>query len=66
MSGEDFSNSASLEEIFQSFCAFGGGIKEPQPLMDGAKFSKFCRDTKLLDKKLTSIDVDIIFAQVKQ
>lgn len=55
-----------MEEIFQAFCAFGGGMKETVALMDGAKFSKFCRDTKLLDKKLTAIDVDIIFAQVKQ
>lgn len=55
----------NMENVFQSFCAFGGGLKETGALMDGAKFSKFCRDTKILDKKLTSTDADIIFAQVK-
>lgn len=33
--------------------------------MDNAKFAKFTRDCKLLDKKLTSTDVDIIFSRVK-
>ena len=33
--------------------------------MDGKTFAKFTKDTKLLDKKLTSTDVDIIFAKVK-
>ena len=56
-----------MEEVFHSFCAFGGGTAaESSPQMDGAKFSKFCRDMKLLDKKLTSTDVDIIFSQVKK
>ncbi len=55
----------TMEEAFQSFCAFGGGLKDSGALMDGAKFGKFCRDMKILDKKLTSIDADIIFAQVK-
>ena len=58
---------ATMEEIFHSFCAFGGGMSQDSvPQMDGAKFSKFCRDMQLLDKKLTAIDVDIIFAQVKK
>jgi hypothetical protein len=33
--------------------------------MDGAKLAKLCRDVKLLDKNLTSTDVDIIFSKVK-
>ena len=55
----------SLEETFQGFCAFGASSKDPIALMDGAKFAKLCRDTKLLDKKLTPTDVDIIFAKSK-
>lgn len=51
--------------MFRSFCTFGGGLHEEGIYMDGAKFGKFCRDTKILDKKLTSTDADIIFAQVK-
>ena len=33
--------------------------------LDGAKFSKLCRDAKLLGKHFGSIDVDIVFAKVK-
>ena len=53
----------SLENVFKQFCAFGAG--GAAAMMDGAKFAKLCRDTKLLDKKLTSTDVDIIFAKAK-
>lgn len=59
------SGATTLEEVFQTFCAFGGGMKDSCDQMDNVKFSKFCRDMKLLDKKLTAIDVDIMFAQVK-
>jgi hypothetical protein len=54
-----------MEEKFKSFCAFGGGGSGGAPLMDGAKLAKLCRDVKLLDKSLTSTDVDIIFSKVK-
>lgn len=54
-----------LEQVFMSFCSFGAGSKEVVPLMDGAKFSRLFRDLKLLDKKLTVTDVDIIFAKAK-
>jgi hypothetical protein len=33
--------------------------------MDGKSFAKFAKDSKLLDKKLTATDVDLIFAKVK-
>lgn len=52
----------SLEDTFQDFCSFGA---KGSALMDGAKFAKLCKDTKLLDKKLTATDVDIIFAKSK-
>ena len=55
--------SRSLEDAFRQFCSFGD--KDSAPLMDGAKFAKMCRDTKLLDKKLTATDVDIIFTKAK-
>ena len=54
---------SELEHVFKSFCAFGA--KDSTLMMDNAKFSKLCRDTKILDKKLTSTDVDIIFTRVK-
>ncbi|EDO48995.1 predicted protein [Nematostella vectensis] len=50
-----------LHEIFKSFCAFGAGCKDAQPLMDNAKFAKLFRDLKIYDKKFTQIDSDIIF-----
>ena len=53
----------SLEDAFREFCSFGD--KDSAPLMDGSKFAKMCRDSKLLDKKLTATDVDIIFAKAK-
>ena len=56
--------SKSLEQVFRDFCAFGSG-KDTVPLMDNAKFAKLTRDTKVLDKKVTSTDVDIIFNKVK-
>lgn len=58
-------SSESLEDVFKSFCAFGSG-KDGAAMMDGAKFAKFCRDMKLLDKKFTQTDVDIIFSKCKQ
>jgi len=49
-----------MEEVFKSFCSFGAG-KDGSALMDNSKFAKLARDLKLLDKKLTATDVDIIF-----
>ena len=33
--------------------------------MDGAKFAKLCRDTKLLSRGFTPTDVDLFFAKVR-
>ena len=49
--------SVDLQQVFTSF-AKG---KE----MDGKSFAKFCKDTKMISKKLTTTDVDLIFAKVK-
>ena len=60
------SSGPTLGEVFRSFCTFGASSgKEAPPQMDNAKFAKLTRDCHLLDKKLTSTDVDIIFAKVK-
>ena len=34
--------------------------------MDGARFSKLCRDCRLLNRHFTAIDVDLIFAKTKK
>lgn len=47
-----------LVSLFQKYC----GAKAE---MDGKTFAKFAKDTKLLDKKLTTTDVDLIFAKIK-
>merc|ERR1719401_769807 len=47
---------ADLQHVFASFCG-----KERD--MDGKTFAKLCKDCKLLDKKLTATDVDLIFAK---
>lgn len=57
------SDDRSLEEIFNRFCSFGD--KGSAPRLDNFKFSKLCKDMKLLDKHLTTTDVDIIFSQCK-
>jgi len=54
-----------MEDVFKSFCAFGGHGASGPALMDGAKLAKLTRDVKLLDKNLTSTDIDIIFSKVK-
>jgi hypothetical protein len=33
--------------------------------MEGKSFAKLAKDCKLLDKKLTATDIDLIFAKVK-
>lgn len=53
---------SKLQDVFKSFCAFGGG-KDAAPLMDNSKWSKMFRDLKLYDKKFTSTDTDIIFSR---
>jgi DNA-binding phage protein len=47
----------SLQQVFTSFA----NGKE----MDGKTFAKLCKDCALLDKKLTTTDVDLIFAKIK-
>lgn len=58
---------ATLGEVFRSFCAFGDkdAAAKASPMMDGSKLAKMTRDLKLLDKHLTSTDIDIMFSKVK-
>ena len=50
-------SSNSIKQVFQ---AFAGGNE-----MDGKSFAKVAKDCGLLDKKLTSTDIDLIFAKIK-
>jgi hypothetical protein len=48
-------------DLFSIFQKYTKGAE-----MDGKTFAKFCKDTKLVDKKLTGTDVDLIFASIKE
>lgn len=53
------SSAGGLEAVFKKFTA-------GKATMDGKTFAKFAKDTKILDKKLTTTDIDLIFAKSKQ
>lgn len=55
--------SGPLHELFMRFCSFGDKSNSGQ--MDGVKFAKFSKETNLIDKNYTKIDVDLIFAKSK-
>ena len=48
----------TLLNVFNAFSTSGE--------MDGRQFAKFAKDCKLLDKKLTSTDIDIFFQKIKE
>ena len=50
-------DSHTLEDVYLAFA----GDKE----MDGKSFAKLSKDCNLLDKKLTSTDVDLVFAKIR-
>eukprot|EP01062_Namystynia_karyoxenos_P027180 TRINITY_DN20943_c0_g1_i1.p1 TRINITY_DN20943_c0_g1~~TRINITY_DN20943_c0_g1_i1.p1 ORF type:complete len:477 (+),score=107.35 TRINITY_DN20943_c0_g1_i1:90-1433(+) len=57
-------NMRMLEELFNSFCAFGAGQRGSAE-MDCAKFAKFCRDTGIIGRRFTPTDADLVFSKVK-
>mgnify|MGYP000965301212 CR=1 FL=1 len=46
-----------LQAVFKSYAA--------GPTMEGKQFAKLIKDSKILDKKVTSTDIDLIFAKIK-
>eukprot|EP01062_Namystynia_karyoxenos_P073731 TRINITY_DN70551_c0_g1_i1.p1 TRINITY_DN70551_c0_g1~~TRINITY_DN70551_c0_g1_i1.p1 ORF type:complete len:471 (+),score=111.34 TRINITY_DN70551_c0_g1_i1:99-1415(+) len=56
--------SRTLEELFNSFCAFGAGQRGCAE-MDIVRFAKFCRDTGLIGRRFTTTDADLVFSKVK-
>lgn len=51
-------DSSSLKQVFDSF-------NGKEKTMEGKVFAKMAKDCKLLDKKCTATDIDLIFAKVK-
>ena len=66
---------ATEEELFaafRTFAAFGAGSGTPkatgaisEPVLDGSRFAKCMRDSRLLGRNLTTTDVDLIFQRAK-
>jgi p25-alpha len=50
-----------LKRMFAEFAGFGSRAAAAD--MDGTKFFKLCKESKLLSKRFTAIDCDIIFAK---
>jgi hypothetical protein len=55
---ESSQKDAQLQAVFQSYSAGG--------TMEGKQFAKLMKDCKILDKKVTSTDIDLIFAKIKE
>ena len=53
---------ADLMSAFVEFASFGSRSVVQE--IDGAKFFKLCKETGLIDRRFTVIDVDLIFAKV--
>jgi len=53
----------SMYDLFLAFCNFGTRLEALE--MDGARFSKFCRDCRIVGRDLPSTEVDLIFTRVK-
>ena len=50
-----------------TFTAFSkyGDTKSTGDALDNKKFSKLCKDSKIMNKSCTSTDIDIVFSKVK-
>ncbi len=44
--------------VFKSYCG-------KETTMEGKQFAKLIKDIQILDKKVTSTDVDLVFAKIK-
>jgi hypothetical protein len=55
---ESSQKDAQLQAVFQSYSAGA--------TMEGKQFAKLMKDCKILDKKVTSTDIDLIFAKIKE
>ena len=55
-----------LAAVFKEFCSFGMGSRNVgPPLMDSRQCQKLARDCRILDKRLTKVDIDLVFTAVK-
>ncbi|CAM9769723.1 unnamed protein product [Chrysoparadoxa australica] len=57
-------SSQELYDVFSAFALFGGGQHLKEPEMTSSTFSKLAKDTRLLDRQLSTTDLDLIFTKV--
>lgn len=50
--------SAAIQQVFKSYTG-------KETTLEGKQFAKLIKDLKILDKKVTSTDIDLIFAKIK-
>lgn len=60
---DGFAIDRELEDVFALFAGFGN--RTGPLLLDGAKFSKLCRDCGLLERYMETATVDIVFSKAK-
>lgn len=53
-----------LKALFLSFAGYGKG-QQSVGEMDGARLIKLCKDCKFVGKDLSTTDIDLIFAKVR-
>ena len=51
-----------LKSVFNAFCTFGGGAPGA---MDNVKFVKCCKDSRLITRKFSTTDADLVFTKTK-
>ncbi len=54
---------ASLKHVFHTFAAYATRQVDVGE-QENVKFTKLCKDAKLVGRALTTVDVDLIFAKV--
>lgn len=67
--GWDLGSDEELAAAFRAFASFGSGTpKSGAPRaceLDGKGFVKMCRDSGLVDGRLTATAIDLIFSRVR-
>jgi len=57
------SDTEDLRTVFMDYCTFGDKSNVGQ--MTGKAFFKLAKDSQIVDKKVTEVDVDLVFTKIK-
>jgi hypothetical protein len=58
------SDSDEVRKVFESFASWGFQASNPQTEMDSTRLQKLAKQCRLIDRKLTTSDVDLYFLKV--